>query len=213
MTKALWAEWFKANEEWFLSVYDSPRQIRKKFTENDDIMIANGCSKVCIVDKDADFVLKWTIGSNTTFNEMQREFAYYEEAKTLGLTQFFPKTELFIQCGDITIYAQEKISIAHCDLSYGQRETMNKKYSTVKGRTLKKATASFYTRPPVDWVRAAIAIYGKKQVKRLTEFTREKKINDLHSANVGYRGSYPVILDFSGFHRDSEDCYSSSSSC
>ena len=52
------------------------------------------------------------------------------------------------------------------------------------------------------WASMAIVLYGKRKCKALCKFIIENSINDLHYSNIGYLKDKPIILDFSGYHRD-----------
>lgn len=215
MTKEFWKNWFESQEEWFYNNFRRKYAIREALEKIDnpvdDLGLANGCSKLCIIDHKAGFVLKWSTDLN--YNEMAKEYKYYQKAVECGIECFFPKTEILTEVNGITIFVQEKVDTLLHDMNYRKRETLrNKHQKTVKEEFVRKVRNDFYSSPAFDWVVVAISVYGKNRVKELCKFTREHKINDLHDANVGFNGNYPVILDFSGYHQDSDsdsDCNSS----
>jgi hypothetical protein len=51
------------------------------------------------------------------------------------------------------------------------------------------------------WIACLLSLYGKKATKALCKFVQEHDINDLHGSNVGFKNDRPIILDFSGYHR------------
>lgn len=52
----------------------------------------------------------------------------------------------------------------------------------------------------LSWEADMFALYGKKFYIKFKEFIHDYKIEDLRTANVGYVGLYPVILDYAGFN-------------
>jgi lantibiotic modifying enzyme len=50
-----------------------------------------------------------------------------------------------------------------------------------------------------EWLADAFEYYGLKTFNKLMNFIYEYNITDLHTDNIGYIGTRPVILDFSDF--------------
>lgn len=213
MTREFWEQWFKEQEDWFLDNYQSSYRVRQTLEQLniEDIHFAHGCSKFCIVDKKGGFVIKWSTSPH--YNEMALEYRYYKDAVKRGIDCFFPKTEKFIDFEDSVIYIQEMVDTLMSDIPYKTRRNIEKKHKTVTDELIRKAQREFYSSPAYDWVRSAISIYGKHRVKELCKFTREHKINDLHDSNVGFNGSYPKLLDFSGYHQNSDCSEEEENSC
>ena len=204
MTREFWKNWFNTQADWFHDNFRRKYAIREALEKIDNLDLANGCSKLCIIDNEAGFVLKWSTDLN--YNEMAKEYKYYQKAVECGIECFFPKTEILTEVNGITIFVQEKVDTLLNDMNYRKRENLrNKHQKTVKEYFVRKVRGDFYASPAFDWVVVAISIYGKNRVKELCKFTREHKINDLHDANVGFNGNYPVILDFSGYHQNDDD--------
>lgn len=214
MTKEFWKNWFDTQADWFHDnfhrKYAIHQALEKIDNSVDDLGLANGCSKLCIIDHKAGFVLKWS--TELDYNEMAKEYKYYQKAVECGIECFFPKTEILTEVDGITIFVQEKVNTLLNSMDYRKREILRMKHQkTVKEEFVHKVRRDFYASPAFDWVIVAISIYGKNRVKELCKFTREHKINDLHDANVGFNGNYPVILDFSGYHRGGSDSDNGSS--
>lgn len=168
------------------------------------VRIADGASKICLVFADFDFVIKW---STCGKDEAMQEVNFYEEAKVRNLDKFFPMTEYFFSHNEIDFVVQEKITIQAEDV-YGE----NMEYFANIGRTVPNYMVdkvqkdlnkvSGYTRRINRiWIACLLSIHGKRATKALCKFVQEHDINDLHGANVGFKGNRPIILDFSGYHR------------
>lgn len=41
--------------------------------------------------------------------------------------------------------------------------------------------------------------YGYTATSKIIEYLDEANINDIHTANIGYRNDYPVLIDYSGY--------------
>ena len=50
-----------------------------------------------------------------------------------------------------------------------------------------------------------IYLYGMEQYEKLTKFLFEQEINDLHRGNVGCLNGRFVIIDFAGYHSESDE--------
>lgn len=201
MTREEWKQWFSDNAEWFSNNCYNYYRIEEKFSKMGTISIKHGCSKICIVDTNAGFVLKWCM--NNHYNEMQREYEFYNLAVDRNIQCFFPCTERFLSVGDVDIFLQSTVETIFHEMHYKDRKALESHHSTVKDEIVRKARQGFYSAPPQLWIKLAISIYGKHRVKELCKFTKDYKINDLHEGNVGMNKNFPIILDFSGYHQDS----------
>ena len=186
----------------------SRRQVKDMLTDKGytfpEYQVCDGASKICLVFTDFDFVIKW---STCGENEAMQEVDFYEEAKVRNLDKFFPMTEYFFSHNEIDFVVQEKITIQAEDV-YGE----NMEYLANIGRTVPNYMiekvqkdlnkVSGYTRRINRiWIACLLSIHGKRATKALCKFVQEHDINDLHGANVGFKGNRPIILDFSGYHR------------
>lgn len=50
-----------------------------------------------------------------------------------------------------------------------------------------------------EWLSDVIDYYGQDIFQKFMNFLREEDITDLHSANIGYIGDRPVLVDYSSF--------------
>lgn len=216
MTREWWLTWFTENKDWFVENYQRGYAVARKLStemkdkwDTNTIHTASGATKYCIIDTECGLVFKWSL--NLHYNEMKQEYFIYTKAVEQKIECFFPKTEIFIDLNDIVIYAQEKIDTLYCDVNYRTMSQWLSKHKTVKDAIIKKASRAFQNAPSCDWIQMAISYYGKRKVRALCAFTREYKINDLHGANVGFHGAnnMPIILDFSGYNRNSSSSFSS----
>lgn len=169
------------------------------------VRISDGASKICLVFNDFDFVVKWSTEGE---NEAMQEVNFYKEAKAQNLDKFFPMTEYFFSHNGIDFVVQEKITIQAEDVYGDYMEHLSNIGRTVSRNMINKVQkdlnkVSGYTRNVNRiWIACALSIYGKKATKALCKFVQDHDINDLHGANVGFKGNRPIILDFSGYHRN-----------
>lgn len=166
-----------------------------------------GASKVCLVFRDEDFVIKWS--NDDCYDESIKEVELYQKAKEKNLEKFFPKTEIFAEINGITFIWQEKISFScavlpghksrkYCDMT----KTSSDKVVSKMAHEFKAAAPRYKRNLNTLWAKMALVLYGKKACKALCDFIVENHINDLHEDNIGYKNDRPIILDFAGYHRD-----------
>ena len=168
-----------------------------------------GASKLCLVFKKEDFVIKWTRDDPwESFNdEAMKECEIYQKAKEQGLEMFFPLTEFFGEINGIKFVMQEKIDYSCEDCPIITREKYKKISKTATEKIIDKMRNGFKINKGYDrdldwlWASMVITLYGKKVCKKLCTFIKENEINDLHTSNLGYKNNHPIILDFSGYHR------------
>lgn len=173
-----------------------------------------GCSKGVIIFDSMPSVIKfdsWDENEGQRGSECQRELAIYREAVKRGLECFFPETEFLCYVSDVNFYLQQKIDYQDASINNWQyRKAIQKINRTVSGKIVSKFQsyledeAPFYVRNISErWIAAVISLYGKKKAFELENFIIEMGINDMHANNVGWYKRKPVILDFSGFYRES----------
>ena len=189
------------------------RQVRERLAskgyQEPEYQVQDGASKLCIVPKHADFVIKWstTLYTSEDYNEAYNEVLIYKKAVKAGLEMFFPKTEVLCITGGVIFVIQEKIDFSVRNIPYNKENKYiyrTKTASKIIVNKMDNCFCSVYRGRSLNaiWARMAIVIYGKKKCKTLCKFIIENDINDLHSSNIGYLKDKPVILDFSGYHRD-----------
>ena len=172
--------------------------------------IQEGATKLCIVPKNADFVIKWSItyyDDSDDWDEALEEVSIYNKAVEAGLGMFFPKTEVFCVVNGITFVIQEKIDFSALNTPRNKESKYIYKTKTVSPAIIDKIDTCFQSirrgrSIDTTWASMAIVIYGKRKCKTLCRFVIENGINDLHLSNIGYLRDRPVILDFSGYHRE-----------
>lgn len=188
--------------------YDVGRMLRGVLSEEErrDVRVSDGASKICIVFKKKDFVVKW---STRDFGEAMKEVEIYQKAQEANLAKFFPRTAFLFQHNGVDFVVQEKIDTACADIDGEEIKRIRRITKTAQNRIVAKIEREFdrachgscNRSLNHDWAKLAIVLYGKAACKSLCEFVVEHRINDLHGNNIGYKNHRPIILDFSGYHR------------
>lgn len=197
---------------WLISLYIYPNDcwedVESKMESHPcwmNVHISDGASKICLVFEKMPFVIKWSTNNE---GEAMQEVDFYEDAKQARLEKLFPTTEYFFTHNGVDFVVQEKVQIqagdvwGECAKRYKNiSKTVPDKMVNLVQKELNKV--SDYTRHinPL-WIACVLSIYGKKTTKSLCKFVQEHDINDLHGSNVGFLRDKPIILDFSGYHRE-----------
>lgn len=172
--------------------------------------LCDGASKLCIVPKHADFVVKWSTAycaNEENYDEAYEEVLIYQKATKAGLEMFFPKTEVLCTINGVVFVVQEKIDFSALNTPRNKESKYLYKTKTVSPTIIDKIDTCFQSirrgrSIDTTWASMAIVIYGKRKCKALCKFVIENGINDLHLSNIGYLKDKPIIMDFSGYYRD-----------
>ena len=175
-----------------------------EFCRSHGLELASGETRYCIIGKDWDFVLKISRFDNVRDDYNAIEFANYENACKLGIEKIFLKMWKFgtLDCG-LDIYAQVRYSFAHSNIDNKKERKMRKQTDKIRScKIYRKSHENAYDgyRISNEWYARAYQIYGKQFMRKFERFTRQHRIGDLHTSNVGYLGKMPIILDFAGYH-------------
>ena len=175
-----------------------------EFCRSHGLEMFSGETRYCIASKDWDFVLKISRFDNVCDDYNAIEFANYENACKLGIEKIFLKMWKFgtLDCG-LDIYAQVRYSFSHSDIDNKKERKMRKQTDKIRScKIFRKSHENAYDgyRISNEWYARAYQIYGKQFMRKFERFTRDKRIGDLHTSNVGYLGKMPIILDFAGYH-------------
>lgn len=183
---------------------DDLRETAKWYQSPEPFEIFCGASKMCIVPKNLPFVFKWSY-PNEDWDEAADESRLYQEAKALGIECFFPETEFFILSHDVQVFVQKKVPYNSDNLPSCIQRRFSKIVRNCNASISSRARTGMTINRPVDtlWIKMCLTICGKRKTYQLEKFIQSNGINDLHYGNIGYIGTQPVILDFSGFHRES----------
>ena len=184
-------------------------QYRVEELKDKELKFNYGASKGCLSKKSWDYVIKWTIVYNEDedsiidyFDEAMQEVELYEKSIQNGLEILFPETLFLIALNDINFVIQEKVDVQYCYLENDEKEEKKCKISQKNEKYLNyfisELCLSFST---MGWFNCVIDLYGRIFMQKLFSFISQNRINDLHSANVGFKGNKPKILDFCGFNR------------
>ena len=187
---------------------------------DDNFILASGVSKVAIIPKEKNYVIKipyygkyrksngikcfdpYFSSISKSSDYCKSEEIIYNKAKANGLDTFFAEIEQIGKIKSIPIYVQRKAVIFE-DVYYpedDEEENLNEhEISIFKTITTKYSDLVEDEYLPLSWMKDFICSYGELAFDKLYNFLSDNNIQDLHSENIGYISERPVLVDFSGF--------------
>ena len=187
---------------------------------DDNFILASGVSKVAIIPKEKNYVIKipyygkyrknngikcfdpYFSSISKSSDYCKSEEIIYNKAKANGLDTFFAEIEQIGKIKSIPIYVQRKAVIFE-DVYYpedDEEENLNEhEISIFKTITTKYSDLVEDEYLPMSWMKDFICSYGELAFDKLYNFLSDNNIQDLHSENIGYICERPVLVDFSGF--------------
>ena len=187
---------------------------------DDNFILASGVSKVAIIPKEKNYVIKipyygkyrksngikcfdpYFSSISKSSDYCKSEEIIYNKAKANGLDTFFAEIEQIGKKKSIPIYVQRKAVIFE-DVYYpedDEEENLNEhEISIFKTITTKYSDLVEDEYLPISWMKDFICSYGELAFDKLYNFLSDNNIQDLHSENIGYICERPVLVDFSGF--------------
>ena len=121
----------------------------------------------------------------------------YRVEKVLLPLEFLTETK--VGC---LFYVQPMYTCAQCEMKRADALILEKRL----GVLVRKPIVDKVRKGCVDrgisrtWTARMVQLYGKKFARSFEAWTKECKVNDLHSSNVGWLNGKPIILDYAGYH-------------
>ena len=172
---------------------------------------ANGASRQVFWDYDHDdFVLKVGLDPGDE-KYCQKEVEVYNAAVEAGLGDYFGWTARIGEVDGVGIYAMEWLNCDEEEVSDGSYKHYFHEFCEENGLDMDDVDAqeifdeefnenydSYCSNSGIrEWFISSIPDW--QMADELNIFLEEHHINDLHSANVGYRGTKLVLADYAGW--------------
>lgn len=147
-------------------------------------------------DYEEDEELPYFCGANEPdgWDYCKAEMLFYEEAEAVGVEFCFLKNELLGTVHDHPIYIQEYAEMVKDKSSHTPKDWKSTKETESYCRSKGYWCFNSY------WITDFLNYYGEEKFKLLSQFLEDNDIHDLHSGNLGYIGSKPVIIDYAGYY-------------
>ena len=183
-----------------------------------NIWMKAGATRLVIGADDEDYIIKIQLDVNDCEDYGAREAEICQEAKELGLLDFFANSfflfDYTLPWGTkLPVYAMEKCSCNATQMSDDTCEYQYQKYCKERNLPDNSANRSaFFSNycpdESTEQIEYALSRWGLDIAKEalLLNFMRDWYINDLHSGNWGYRGDMLVMIDYGGYGCTDERC-------
>lgn len=161
-----------------------------------------GATRWAFVFEKHQTVVKFPRYEDTDEDYCQLEADNYEKAKEYRIERcLLPIEYVDTTLGNIPIYIQPMFSVSQENLSYNIRERWGRKVGKLRHTPIMRKIKNGCRYTPADlWIERATQIYGKAFMKSFQRWTRECRVDDLHSGNIGWLGKQPIIIDYAGYH-------------
>ena len=162
---------------------------------------ATGAFKECLIFPDMDFVLKmpFEFSRNSEMNNAcYDEIKTYQSAKEAGVEKVFLETWFigYLRNGR-PVYGQTKADYTSNSLPESKKKKYERITQTVSENMRSKVIRGMYDHSVNRlWVKMFISLYGKNFARKFEAWTKETRLSDFHSGNIGYRKDKPIILDY-----------------
>jgi hypothetical protein len=129
-----------------------------------------------------------------------KEVMEYQDAKKNHVEKAFAKTKIIGKINGHPIYIQERAE-TFWDRRHKRYENGEyKKYTKEKtSRVISRCEEKNFLCFNRDWLTDLLEYYGEKKFDQIMSFIKNAEIRDLHNENLGYIGSRPVLIDYSGY--------------
>ena len=170
----------------------------QSFFDIDSLCIARGLTKMVIIDDNLDYVIKipfaWVNGSISMKDYCRIEAENYQRAVDACVDEYFAECfyggkfecELDGEKVKVPFYLMEKVD---CD--------EEKVTSDICSQLDDSSYDCEYSSEAVEELFKLY--YGADEHDRVYEFCEKMFINDIHTANVGFRNGRLVFVDYSGY--------------
>jgi hypothetical protein len=162
-----------------------------------NISYFHGVTKLVIVDEDNDWVLKIPF-SNKACDYCALEAENYKKAVEAGVEEGFAACYFLMEYEGAPCYIMEKVI---CDEEVVESDFYeigsNKLSSEMDEDEIYSYLGSMDSYEIVDQLLEFY--YDEGFLGDIYNFLSENEINDLHTGNVGYRGTNLVFVDYSGY--------------
>ena len=157
-----------------------------------------GATKLVVIDDDNDWVLKIPFCDNAC-DYCALEAENYKKAIEAGVEEVFAACYFLMEYEGVPCYIMEKVS---CDEETVESDFYeigsNKHSSEMNEDEIYSYLGSMDGEEIIDQLLEFY--YDEGFLQEINIFLSRNKINDLHTGNVGYRGTNLVFVDYSGFN-------------
>lgn len=164
----------------------------------DNITYNWGASKVAIIDEDNDWVLKIPF-CNKSRDYCEIEAENYQKAVKEGVEEPFAECYFLMEYESAPCYIMEKVN---CDEEAVESDFYEIGSDKLSGQMSEDEISDYLYSMDTGEILGLLleSYYEVGFLQKVNAFLSENSINDLHMANLGYRGDKLVFVDYSGYY-------------
>ena len=164
----------------------------------DNVTFGAGCTRLVVISPNSNYVFKIQYDDSDDVDFCRNERFVYSKAVEEGCEEFFAWIDCIGKYGSVLVYAMEKVEV---------NEERNSDDSYVfhaeqwRAECGEDEDPEYYGDDYDDhdgMIEYAIAHNGKR-MQLAADLIERLGVNDLHSANWGYRGDVLVAVDYGGY--------------
>lgn len=164
----------------------------------DGIYFGSGCTRLVVFSAESNYVFKMQWDSTETVDFCRNECYVYSKAVERGCEEFFAWIDCIGKYGSVLVYAMEKVEVnedRNSDDSYTYHA--NRWHEEHEDEDEEEMYLDDYD-DHGGMLEYALANNGGN-MQDAVDLIHELGVNDLHSANWGYRGDVFVAVDYGGY--------------
>lgn len=179
----------------------------EQLLEEMDLLVSNGCTKLCIIPTEGDWVIK------INYNSKYRDYCYdevrnYSRAEAAGIGEYFARSYELDKDYMYFIEIQEKVEVSEQDISDKFYTYVSSSYDREdfddESTYSDAVEGSVYDMSEEERLCAVFEDSDNiddATLQKLIDFVDTYGINDLHEGNIAIRPStgYYVLMDYSGY--------------
>ena len=165
------------------------------------ISFGAGCTRLVILPENSNYVFKIQYDTSDEVDFCRNERYVYSQAVERGCEEFFAWIDCIGRYGSVLVYAMEKVEVnedRNSDDSYTYHA--NRWHEDHEGEDEDEMCIDDYD-DHEGMIEYAIAHNGPR-MEIAEQLIYDLGVNDLHSANWGYRGEVLVAVDYGGYGED-----------
>ena len=182
------------------SLYQWEREWGDYMADHWGLTTESGCTKACFIPSDTTWVIKVDLPDNAKWQSgyCWQEAMNYQYAIQEGVEDAFAACYFLDRIEGHDFYIEELVCVDESTTDSACYDYASRIAESERDNGNEVDDDEIYY-DLCDEERI-MAIFGAMDIKhRLLDFISKYQINDLHVGNFGYRGDFPVIIDYSGY--------------
>lgn len=175
-----------------------------QYLSDQKYVIFCGVTKFVIVPKYINFVVKIPFFDANGIDHCKLEANNSFQIEEAELDEYIAKSCFYKEYNRIPFYVQEKAECDYCSIDDEMAEIYYSSYEE-EFDEYGDFLDYFYNLSDKEKIFPYMSYYWGSAVYKMMNLIDSLQINDLHSGNVGFINGNLVLIDYSGYHTDSQN--------